>query len=119
MDEIDNDKDVEKSDTEIEKYESIEETKDTQQEKDRGINILDDANKKETSDPRMPAMFKRSRHINLSTFIISNDYYELLNELNELLGKPITFLDQKGSEMFRISIETKQPWTRPLKKLSY
>ena len=28
-------------------------------------------------DPRVPAMFKRSRHNNFSIFIISQDYYEL------------------------------------------
>ena len=28
-------------------------------------------------DPRVQAMFKRSRHDNLSIFIISQDYYEL------------------------------------------
>ena len=28
-------------------------------------------------DPRVQAMFKRSRHNNLSIFIISQDYYEL------------------------------------------
>ena len=29
-------------------------------------------------DPRIQAMFKRSRHNNLSIFIISQDYYQLL-----------------------------------------
>ena len=29
------------------------------------------------NDPRVQAMFQRSRHINLSMFIISRDYYEL------------------------------------------
>ena len=29
------------------------------------------------NDPRVQAMFKRSRHYNLSVFIISQDYYEL------------------------------------------
>ena len=31
-------------------------------------------------DPRVQAMFKRSRHKNLSIFIISQDYYELSNK---------------------------------------
>ena len=39
--------------------------------------ILDDLNEKETNDPRVQAMFKRSRHINLSILIISQDYKEL------------------------------------------
>ena len=34
-------------------------------------------NQKEMEDPRVQAMFKRSRHNNLSIFIISQDYYEL------------------------------------------
>ena len=29
------------------------------------------------NDPRVQAMFKRSRHNQLSIFIISHDYYEL------------------------------------------
>ena len=41
------------------------------------IIILDDLNQKEMDDPRVQAMFKRSRHNNLSIFIISQDYYEL------------------------------------------
>ena len=44
---------------------------------DGGINILDDLNEKELNDPRVQAMFKRSRHNNLSIFIISQDYCEL------------------------------------------
>ena len=76
IDEIVNYKDFEKSDTEIETYESIEELKIPQEYEDGGIIILDDFNEKETNDPRVQAMFKRSRH-NLSIFIISQDYYEL------------------------------------------
>ena len=44
---------------------------------DGGIIMLDDLNEKEMIDPRVQAMFKRSRHNNLSIFIISQDYYEL------------------------------------------
>ena len=36
-----------------------------------------DLNETERHDPRVQAMFKRSGHINLSMFIISQDYYEL------------------------------------------
>ena len=68
-------KDFEKSDTEIETYESIEELKFPQEYDDEGIVILDDLNEKEMIDPRVQAMFKRSRHNNLSIFIISQDYY--------------------------------------------
>ena len=35
-------------------------------------------------NPRVQAMFKRSRHNNLSIFIISQDYYELSNKNNTL-----------------------------------
>ena len=77
IDEIVNNKDFEKSDTAIETYESIEELKFPQEYNDGGIIILDDLNEKEMNDPRVPAMFKRSRHYNLSIFIFSQDYYEL------------------------------------------
>ena len=36
------------------------------------------------NDPRVQAMFKRSRHNNLSIFIISQDYYELSKKNNTL-----------------------------------
>ena len=41
---------------------------------------MDDLNQKETDDPRVQAMFKQSRHYNLSLFIISQDYYKLSKE---------------------------------------
>ena len=75
-DETVNNKDFEKSDCEIETYESIEELK-FPQEHDGGIIILDDLNEREMNDPRVQAMFKRSRHNNLSIFIISQGYYDL------------------------------------------
>ena len=77
IEEIDNNEDFEKSNTEIKTYESIEELKFPQECDDGGINILDDLNKKEMNDPRIQAMFKRSRHNNLFMFTISQDYYEL------------------------------------------
>ena len=77
IEEIVNNKDFEKSDTEIETYESIEELNFPPEYEDGGIIILDDLNEKEMNDPRVQAMFKRSRHSNLSIFIISQDYYEL------------------------------------------
>ena len=76
IEEIVNNNDFEKSDTEIETYESIE-LKFPQEYDDGGIIILDDLNEKEMNDPRVQAMFKRSRQNNLSIFIISQDYYEL------------------------------------------
>ena len=41
------------------------------------IIISDDLNQKERDDSRVQAMFKRSRHNNLSIFIVSKEYYEL------------------------------------------
>ena len=77
IEKIINNKDFEKSDTGIETYESIKELKFPQEYEDGGIIILDDLNEKEKNDPRVHAMFKRSRHNNLSIFIISQDYYDL------------------------------------------
>ena len=70
-------KDFKKSDIEIETYESKEVLKFPQEYEDGSIIILDDFNEKEMNDPRVQAMFKRSRHNILSIFIISQDYYEL------------------------------------------
>ena len=77
IEEIVNNKNFEKSDTEIETYESIEEIKIPQEYENNSIIILDDLNRKEMDDPREQAMFKSSRHKNLYIFIISQDYYEL------------------------------------------
>ena len=48
-----------------------------QEYQDGGIIILNDLNEKEMNDPRVQAMFKRSRHNNLSIFIFSQNYYKL------------------------------------------
>ena len=77
IEEIVNNKDFEKSNTEIETFDNIEELKYPQDYENNSIIILDDLNQKEMDDPRVQAMFKRSRHNNLSIFIISQDYYEL------------------------------------------
>ena len=77
IEELVNNKDFKKSYTEIETYESIEELKIPQEFKDGGNIILDDLNEKEMNDPRVEAIFQRSRHNNLSIFIISQDYYEI------------------------------------------
>ena len=75
IEEIINNKDFEKSNTEIETYGSIEELKFRQEYEDGGIIVLDDLNEKEMNDTRVQALFKRSRHNNLSLFINSQDYY--------------------------------------------
>ena len=80
IEEIVKKKDFENSNTEIETYESIEELKVPQEHDDSGIFIENDLNEKETNDPQVQAMFKLSRHKNLSIFIISQDYYELPKE---------------------------------------
>ena len=77
IDELVNNEDFEKSDCEIETFESIEDLKYPQEYENNSIIILDDLNQKEMDDPRVQEMFKRSRHNNLSIFIISQDYYEL------------------------------------------
>ena len=77
IDEIVNNKDYEKSYTKIETYDSIEALKYPQEYEDGGIIISYELNEKEMNGPRLQAMFKRSRHNNLSIFIISQDYYEL------------------------------------------
>ena len=77
IEEVVNNKDFGKSDTEIEAYESIEDSKFPQEYENNSIIILDDLNQKEMEDPRGQAMFKRSRHNNLSIFLVSQDYYEL------------------------------------------
>ena len=76
-DEIVNKKDFEKSDTEVETFHNIEELKLPQEYENEGIILPDDLNEKKINNPRVQAMFKRSRHNNLSKFIISQGYYEL------------------------------------------
>ena len=75
-DEILDKQDFDKSDTEMEKNESIEELKFPQEYEDGGLIISDDSNEKEMNEPRVQAMFERSRHNISSTFIISQDYSE-------------------------------------------
>ena len=97
MEEIVKNKDFEKSDTEVESYESIEELEFRQEYETGGIFLLDDLNEREMNDPRVQAMFKRSRQKNLSIFIISQDHYELPNELSAptaiSIFKPNNFRD--------------------------
>ena len=99
IEELLNIKDFEKSDTEIQTYESIEELKFPQEYEKNSIIILDDLNQKEMEDPTVQAMFKRSRHNNLSILIISQDYYELSKKTIRCNGnifnifKPNSFRD--------------------------
>ena len=99
IEEIVNNKDFQKSDTEIETFDNIDELNFPQEYENISIIILDDLNQKEMDDPRVQAMFKRSRHNNLSIFIISQDYYELSKKTIRCNGnifhifKPNTFRD--------------------------
>ena len=86
-DEIVNNKDFPKSDCEIETCELGEKLEFPQEYEDEGTIILGDPNEKEINDPRVKAMFKRSRHISLSVFIISQDYYELPKKTIRANGK--------------------------------
>ena len=111
IEEIINNKDFEKSNTEIETYEIIEELKFPQDYENGGIIILGDLNEKEMNDPRVQAMFKRSRHSNLSIFIISQDYYELPKKTKRANGnichifKPNKFLDVRNIYQDKTSME--------------
>ena len=111
IDEIVNNNDFEKSDTEIETYESTEELKFPREYDDEGIIILDDLNEKKMKDPRVQAMFKRSRHNNLSTFIISQDYYELRKRTMRTNGniyhisKPNNFRDVQNLYQDKASMD--------------
>ena len=77
IEEIVNEKDFEKSDTEIETFDNIEELKFPQEYENNSIINLDDLIQKEMDDPRVQAMFKRSRHNQLNKFMKSPYYYEL------------------------------------------
>ena len=111
IEEIVNNKDFQKSNTEIETYESIEELKFPQEYIDGGIIILDDLNEKEMNDFRVQAKFKRSRHNNLSIFIISQDYYELPKRTIRANGniyhifKPNNFLDVRNIYQDKASMD--------------
>ena len=111
IDEIVNIKDFEKSDTEIETYESIEELKFPQEYDDGGIIMLDELSEKEMIDQRVQAMFKRSRHNNLSIFNISQDYYELPKKTIRANGKiyhifkPNNFLDVRNIYQGKASMD--------------
>ena len=111
IEEIVNNNGFQKSDTEIETYESIEELKFPREQEDGGIIIIDDLNEKKMYDLRVQAMFKRSRHINLSVFIISRGYYELPKPNIRATGniyhifKPDNFLDVRNIYQDKASMD--------------
>ena len=73
--------------------------RDPQEYKNISIIILDDLNEKEFNNDKIKAMFKRGLHNNLSIFINSQDYYDLLKRRIRANGfiyhifKPNNFLD--------------------------
>ena len=73
IEELVNIKDFEKSDTEMETYESIEGLIYPQEFEKNCIIILGDLNEKEIHNDKIQALFKRGRHNNLSILIISQD----------------------------------------------
>ena len=77
VEEIINNKDFEKSNTEKETFDSIEERGFQQEYEIKSNIILDDLNEREMNNDKIQAMFKRGRHNSLSIFIISQNYYEL------------------------------------------
>ena len=118
IEDIVNNKALEKSYIEIETYESIEELKFKQEYDDGGTIILEQLSEEGMNDPLVQAMFKRSRHNNLSIFIISQDYFELPKGTNRANGniyqnfKPNKFRDiqnlyQDNSSMDMTLIEFK------------
>ena len=82
IEEIINDEEFETSNIECESYDNIDELKDPQEyESDiHTVIILDDLNKQQLQDPRVQMLFKRGRHNNLSIFVISHGFYELLKD---------------------------------------
>ena len=62
-------------------------------------------------DPRVQAMFNRSRHNNLSSFIMSQDYYELSKKTIRCNGKiyhifkPNKFLDVRNIYQDKTSMD--------------
>ena len=66
----------EKSDIETGTFDWIEELKYPQEHENECIIILDALGEKEFNDSRVQALFKRSKHKNLTLFLISQDYYE-------------------------------------------
>ena len=86
IDEIVNKKAFEKSNTELETFESIDEFRFPQEYDDGGIIILDDLNEKEMNDPGVQAMFKRSGHNKSSLYClkITTNYPKGRQELAEI-----------------------------------
>ena len=119
IEEIVKNDDFEKSDTEIETYESIEDLKFPQKYVDGGVINLDDLSEKEMSDLRLQAVFKRSRHKNLSKFIISQDYYELPKKTIRAYGKVYHFFKPNNYLDVRIIYQDEASMDMTLDEFEY
>ena len=111
IEEVVNNKNFEKSNTEIETYDNIEDLKFPQEYENNSIIILDDLNEKEINKDKIQAMFKRGRHNNLSIFIISQDYYKLPKRTIRCNGnvfhllKPNNYLDVRNIHQDKASMD--------------
>ena len=109
--EIVNNEDFEKSDTEIETFDNIEEVRFPQEYEDNSIIMLHDLIEREINNDKKPAMFKRGRHCNLCTFVKSQDYYELPKRTIRANGniyhifKPNNFLDVRNIYQDKASMD--------------
>ena len=93
--------DFQKLHTEIETHESKEELNYPPENDSNQPNMIkiDDFCEKEINDPRVQALFKRSRHNNISLMNLSQNYYELPKKIDRANGityfilKPNNFRD--------------------------
>ena len=100
----------EKSDTELETFDNIEELRFPQNYENISIIILDNLNEIENNNDKIQAMFKRGRHNTLSIFIISQDFYELPKRTIRANGniypifQPIKFRDVQNLYQDKVSM---------------
>ena len=117
IDEIVKEKDFEKSNTGIETGDLTEELKNPQDFQDGDEIIPDDLNEGGFFDPRTQALFKRSRHKNLSFWPSVENTMNYQNELFELMETSTTSSNKTSIAMFKIFIKIKQAWVWRLNKI--
>ena len=76
----------------METFDNIEELKFPQEYEDGGIIILDDLNEKEMNDPRVQAMFKRSRHKKIIYFYNQSRLLRITKTNDESKGKYLSHI---------------------------
>ena len=109
--EITNNKDFEKSDTEIETFDNIEELRYPQEYENNSNIIVNDLNEKEINNDKKQAMFKRGRHNNFSIFIISQDHYELPKRTIRANGNVYHIFKPNNLRDVQNFFKTKLQWT--------